>query len=67
MTDYNDGKWHGWNGGKCPVHPKSNVCGIYMDNEVVPHQKPVFDCASEFDWDRSGSYILIAFRVVPCC
>ncbi len=21
MTDYNDGKWHGWTGGKCPVHP----------------------------------------------
>ena len=25
MTDYNDGKWHGWNGGECPVHPKSRV------------------------------------------
>lgn len=25
MTDYNDGKWHGWNGGECPVHPKSIV------------------------------------------
>ena len=25
MTDYNDGKWHGWNGGECPVHLKSRV------------------------------------------
>jgi len=25
MTDYNDGKWHGWNGGECPVHPESVV------------------------------------------
>jgi hypothetical protein len=25
MTDYNDGKWHGWNGGECPVHRKSRV------------------------------------------
>lgn len=25
MTNYNDGKWHGWNGGECPVHPKSVV------------------------------------------
>lgn len=25
MTDYNDGQWHGWNGGECPVHPKSMV------------------------------------------
>lgn len=25
MTNYNDGKWHGWNGGDCPVHPESVV------------------------------------------
>lgn len=25
MTDYNDGKIHGWNGGECPVHPKTVV------------------------------------------
>lgn len=24
-TNYNDGKWHGWQGGECPVHPKSEV------------------------------------------
>jgi hypothetical protein len=37
MTDYNDGKWHGWNGGECPVHPKSKCEFIYpaqdMQNE----------------------------------
>jgi hypothetical protein len=25
MINYNDGKWHGWNGGECPVHPESVV------------------------------------------
>lgn len=25
MTNYNDGKWHGWNGGECPVHPETVV------------------------------------------
>jgi hypothetical protein len=25
MTNFNDGNWHGWNGGECPVHPKSEV------------------------------------------
>ena len=25
MTNYNDGNWHGWNGGECPVHTKSRV------------------------------------------
>jgi len=23
--NYNDGKWHGWGGGECPVHPESVV------------------------------------------
>ena len=26
--EYNNGKWHGWNGGECPVHPKTVVLGI---------------------------------------
>ena len=25
MTDYNDGNWHGWDGGECPVHPRSVI------------------------------------------
>lgn len=25
MTDYNDGQWHGWNGGECPVHSESVI------------------------------------------
>lgn len=25
LTNYNDGKIHGWNGGNCPVHPKTLV------------------------------------------
>ena len=32
MTDYNDGKWHGWNGGECPVHPKTKVYGMEPRN-----------------------------------
>lgn len=24
-TQYNDGEWHGWDGGDCPVHPESMV------------------------------------------
>lgn len=28
MSNYNDGKWHGWNGGKCPVHVGSFIHGV---------------------------------------
>lgn len=31
MTDYNDGKWHGWNGGECPVDPASMVDVHYVN------------------------------------
>lgn len=31
--DYNDGRWHGWNGGECPVHPKTEVQFIWEHDE----------------------------------
>lgn len=34
MTDYNDGNWHGWNGGECPVHPKTLVEYIYHKEDL---------------------------------
>ena len=34
MTDYNDGNWHGWNGGECPVHPKSEVEAVWHDSRM---------------------------------
>ena len=30
-TNYNDGLWHGWNGGDCPVHPATICEGIEQD------------------------------------
>ena len=29
--NYNDGNWHGWNGGECPVHPQSVVEYLWHD------------------------------------
>jgi len=60
MTDYNDGKWHGWNGGKCPVNPKSNV-------EIVTRNGGFnADDAETFYWHRPDSYgnPIVAFRVI---
>lgn len=59
MTDYNDGNWHGWNGGECPVHPLSEV-------EIITETPGKNDGAAEhFTWngpDHLGQPI-IAFRV----
>lgn len=62
MTDYNDGKWHGRNGGECPVHPKSKVM------VGLAGSKPAWrECAGQYDWthdarDEIGN--IVAFRVV---
>ena len=57
MTNYNDGNWHGWNGGECPVHPESVVEVQYCDKEKSE--------AKAFVWRYGGGdYDIIAFRVV---
>ena len=32
-VDYNDGNWHGWNGGECPVHPDSEIAVKWMTRD----------------------------------
>lgn len=58
MTDYNDGLWHGWNGGECPVHPDSVVDVAHADRGVV-----CGETAEQFFWSGENCRI-IAFRVI---
>ena len=64
MTDYNDGNWHGWNGGKCPVHPKSLVDYVWHD----PRQETAgcgYACeAREDEGPRMAWAHVVKFRVV---
>ena len=61
MTDevnkYNDGKWHGWNGGDCPVHPKSEVktCHLALG---APTINELSHSAGDQDWEN-----VVAFHV----
>ena len=64
MTNYNDGNWHGWNGGGCPVHLRSLVEGMYLRDGEPASESPVTDDASDFDWLYDGKNRLIAFRVI---
>jgi hypothetical protein len=63
MTNYNDGSWHGWNGGECPVHEDSRVDIVWLeDNGVV---KIIHDArAGDKAFDGNGFGSLIAFRVI---
>lgn len=62
VPDYNDGKWHGWNGGECPVHPKTEVdvvlrCGALKAGNL----------GQDLYWsgpDKLPRSHIVAFRVV---
>lgn len=63
MTDYNDGKWHGWNGGECPVHPKSELEAVCVSTMPGGYGRVTWRHAGDMTWDSETSAI-IAFRVV---
>lgn len=62
--NYNDGNWHGWAGGECPVHPESEiqaVRGSKQDATVVTWKAKEFQCPC---WTVKGEdNSIIAFRV----
>lgn len=57
---YVEGRWYGWNGGECPVHPKTVVDVVCLN--------PYEICPSLYDDVTAGSWrwvnTTIAFRVV---
>ena len=57
MTNYNDGKWHGWNGGECPLHPETQGEFVFSDGSILRTKT-----AGEWEWDDVFLPI-IAFRV----
>lgn len=59
MTNYNDGKWHCWNGGECPVHLETVVEIVYIDNGIV-HKSAI---CKYCDFSKDAEFPIIAFRV----
>lgn len=61
MVDYNDGNWHGWNGGECPVHPDSVVEYVWVGScgPVVEEESANMVC-----WKGYKGSFIAAFRVV---
>jgi hypothetical protein len=66
VTDYNDGKWHGWNGGECPVDPGAVVDIVWLnyDGSAVRDYNH-WDVAADHCWVHDGDDgDIIAFRVI---
>ena len=67
MDEYKQDVWHGWNGGECPVHPKTEVQAICRTR--AGDWKPFIAgprIAGQLNWGPYGetAYPIIAFRVV---
>lgn len=60
MSDYNDGKWHGHNGERCPVHAQTVVEVVYHGLEG----KPAYRTQPAVDLNWLNSKLIIAFRVI---
>ena len=60
--NYVEGKWYGWNGGECPVHPETIVDVVAGRNDiyVITHKN---NSAGDWYWNGNTAKI-IAFRVV---
>lgn len=52
MTDYNDGKWHGWNGGECPVD-RDSVIDVHYVNAFGGYGRDEKRIAGEHSWALS--------------
>lgn len=62
MVDYNDGKWPGWDGGECPVHPETVVEYVWNGSAGLVSQTE--KAGSGLGWMSTGKYHMIAFRVI---
>jgi hypothetical protein len=60
LVDYNDGKWHRWAGGECPVHPDTLVYATFIEEDQGPHTDSRY--ARNYHWD-SGYGPIVAFLV----
>ena len=58
-TNYNDGKWHGWDGGECPIHPESMVTTILRCNDILADKT-----ARDLRWvHKKTAGDIVAFQV----
>lgn len=64
MSEYKEGIWYGWNGGKCPVHPMSSVQVVWLRKGGSICQYSPVDRADKWCWVGNECGKIIAFRIV---
>ena len=64
-NDYNNGLWHGWNGGECPVHPFTLVECYGGTQWAVEITHPIKSCAKFRRWSEINAFRVIKEYVEP--
>lgn len=64
MTNYNDGKWHVWDGMECPVHPESEVEMVWPSIMYPDKANRKTRVAKQFGWKACGDDVPCLFRVI---
>lgn len=64
MVDYNDGNWHGWDGGECPVHPESVIDAVWPSTIDDKKSYRATKKAKDFPWFVGGPWKPFLFRVI---
>ena len=64
VPEYDNGNWHGWNGGECPVHSQSIVETVwrYKEGDLRTNKDCGVECS--YIWQGNASGDIIAFRVI---
>jgi hypothetical protein len=62
MTEYVTGQIYGWNGGKCPVHPKTVVNVWYRNGKTNMSAQAVYFWWKHPDNENGGD--IVCFQVV---
>lgn len=63
MTEYKENVWYGWNGGECPVHPRTEVEAVFQAPDNSTFGAATQKVAGHIVWDAEA-FEIIAFRVV---
>ena len=64
MTNYNDGNWHGWNGGECPMHGRCDVQIVWQFKDGTIRDGQSTGPAYDWNWEGNEHGDIVAFRVI---
>lgn len=64
MSEYESGVWYGWNGGDCPVDPRTKVEVAIRYDHTKRISTGDHTYAGDYRWDADRVAVIVAFLIV---